>query len=232
MRKCGNMKRSSENKYQILVINYLYMALALVSSSQPSPSKDGILVSKISEQIKLAKEVTSLVWLLILKLKSLKLLQVSVPDGSSVMFDKKEWENYVFRVWAQMKVSLPEEFILQTRDINNEQVDFLIQDWIFDINKTTITPLEWANTDLIDGSLISSVSVRVVNTLDLTWLDNNSKEEKLTQESHRIAGLRGSLSRLVNKLLPLKEKGALEALTKPAKHNKFPIFTVSKRNKS
>ena len=67
-----------------------------------------------------------------------------------------------------MKVSLPEEFILQTRDINNEQVDFLIQDWIFDINKTTITPLEWANTDLIDGSLISSVSVRVVNTLDLT----------------------------------------------------------------
>ena len=67
-----------------------------------------------------------------------------------------------------MQVRFPEEFIYQNIDIDNEQVDFLIRDWIFDINKHIISPHEWANTDLIDGSLISGVPVRVRNTLDLT----------------------------------------------------------------
>ena len=66
-----------------------------------------------------------------------------------------------------MIVRLPEEFVAQYRNIDNEQVDFLIRDWIFDINGEIISPQEWASADLIDGSLISGVPVKIKKTLDL-----------------------------------------------------------------
>ncbi len=227
MWRCGNMKRGSENRYPILAINCSYMGLALAKNPDESQSKNRISLDTRKEVMAFEKKIQPLISLLMLKFaKSLETIQFTIPDGRSVMFVERQWDSYVFRVGAQMQVRFPEEFIYQNIDIDNEQVDFLIRDWIFDINKHIISPHEWANTDLIDGSLISGVPVRVRNTLDLTWEDDITKEELLKNENKRISKLRESLNNLIDTMLPPRQLWP----SKPTvKYIKLPILTISQR---
>lgn len=207
------------------------MGLALAKTENDFQPKSTISLATRKDIMSLEKEVQPLIWLLILKLtKSLKTVRISVTSPMSVMFEKEEWKNYVFRVWAHMKISLPEEFILQKKDIHNEHVDFLIRDWIFDINGEILTPQEWASADLIDGSLISDTSLRVKRIIVPNGIDDKARDGLLQDEDERISQLKKSFNHLVNTLLPPKEYWESKKLSTPTKYIKFPIFTVSKRN--
>ncbi len=73
--------------------------------------------------------------------------------------------NYVFRVSNTYKLVFPRDFIEATDVTTNESFDFLIKEWVFQLNDQELPLSVWLNNDIIDG-ITSGVQAKAESVID------------------------------------------------------------------
>lgn len=102
--------------------------------------------------------------------------RINLPNGRSLCYSSHDEYRVVYRCWANMKITIPYEFIQDINDWTIENINHMIWKWEFSLDGMSIPPELWCDNPHYNAKKYATeVPRKVSKALDKDWTEPKTR---------------------------------------------------------